>query len=128
MKPTFLSRIRDALRRPQRPVQPREPRKYVLVRADLPAGLQAAQAVHASDYLVAADPLALYQHPTTLILAVKDEADLYLNIGRHIRQPWDPEGKTFREPDLGGQATAFACYTEGHEYSHLPLALKDVTQ
>ncbi len=118
--------IRNALRRSQRPVQPREPRMYILVRADLPAGLQAAQACHAASYLAASDPLALYQHPTTIVLAVEDEDDLYLNIGRHVRQPWDPEGRVFREPDLGGQATAFACYTDGREYDHLPLALKEM--
>lgn len=124
MKPTFLSRIKNALRRSQRPVQQRERRKYVLVRADLSPGLQAAQAVHASDYLVAADPLALYQHPTTIVLAVDNLDELLLNKERHRHIPGAPEGFLFREPDLNGEPTAFACYTDGREYDHLSLALR----
>lgn len=125
MKPTFRSRIRNALRRSQRPVQPRESRMYILVRADLPAGLQAAQACHAASYLAASDPLALYQHPTTIVLAVDNLDELQLHKERHIGKKGAPEGFLFREPDLGGEATAFACYTEGYEYDHLPLALKE---
>jgi hypothetical protein len=95
--------------------QPRNPAMYVLVRSDLGPGYQIAQAGHAIAYLSAEDALRLYQHPTMIVLNVKDEAELlsYANT----------QGFLFREPDLDEQATAFAVYSTGEEFSQLPLAL-----
>lgn len=92
-----------------------EPKMYVLVRSDLVPGLQLAQACHAASYLSASNPLALYQHPTTIVLGVSNEEEL-LNYA-------SSEGFLFREPDLDGAATAYACYSQGYEFANLNLAL-----
>lgn len=99
---------------------------YVLVRADLAPGLQMAQACHAASYLSAANPLALYQHPTTTVLAVDDELELRYWASLHRHKVGDPAGFMFYEPDLDGEPTAFACYSVGEEFRYLPLALGEV--
>lgn len=99
------------------------PRMYVVVRADLPAGLQAAQAAHAATYLAVESKLALYQHPTITILNVPNEMVLMQAASMHQHIAGDPELFMFTEPELNNQATAFACYSLGAEFASLPLAL-----
>lgn len=106
----------------------RDPRMYVLVRSDLPPGLQMAQAIHAASYLAADNRLALYQHPTVTVLNVEDEEALLSESAKAKVAPGSPEGFMFREPDLDGEATAFACYSRGSEWKHLGLALRNVVQ
>lgn len=110
-------------RKKETPRPPREPRLYVLVRADLPPGYQMAQACHAVSYLAADNRLALYQHPVISVLNVRDEDELLSESRKAMIEPGSPEGFMFREPDLGGEATAFACYSRGKEWAHLKLAL-----
>lgn len=108
----------------------REPRMYVIVRADLVPpgcpegtypGYQAAQAAHAATYLAAESKLSLYQHPTITILNVPNEEILHKTAAMHQHVPGDPDLFMFREPDLGNEATAFACYSVGREFAGLPL-------
>lgn len=99
---------------------------YVCVRADIPPGYQMAQAAHAVSYLAAESKLALYQHSVITILNVPNENALLETAAKHRHTPGDPELFMFREPDLNNEATAFACYSEGSEFSGLPLALRDV--
>jgi hypothetical protein len=113
------------------PKPKREPRLYVIVRADIVPpgcepgrpypGYQAAQAAHAATYLAAESKLALYQHPTITILNVPNEEILHKTAAMHQYVPGDPELWMFHEPDLGNEATAFACYSEGREFAGLPL-------
>lgn len=98
---------------------------YVLVRGDLPPGLQAAQACHAASYLSAADPLVLYQHPTTIVLGVADEEELMHNV-RQAGFYSQGRGFLFKEPDLNSEATAYACFSNGGEFKDLSLALSDI--
>ena len=100
------------------------PRMYVLVRSDLKPGLQAAQACHAASYLSAADPLVLYQHPTTIVLGVSDEKEL-IEQAKAAGYYSTSRGFMFREPDLGMEATAYACFSNGGEFKDLSLALSD---
>lgn len=104
----------------------RDPRLYVLVRADLPPGYQMAQACHAVSYLAADNRLALYQHPVITVLNVCDEGELLSESRKAMIESGSPEGFMFREPDLNGEATAFACYSRGSEWSHLKLALGEI--
>lgn len=119
----FKNRIKNWLGI-QAPV-PREPRMYVIVRGDLLPGYQMAQAAHAATYLAAESKLSLYQHPTITILNVPNEAVLMNVLEMHQHIPGDPEPFLFREPDLGNEATAFACYSIGEEFASLPLALSE---
>jgi hypothetical protein len=115
----------ERLRRKRAPeVAKRDPRMYVLVRADLPPGLQAAQAVHAASYLAVKSAIALFQHPTVTVLNVEDEDHLEEEAAKAQPKRGAPEGFMFTEPDLDGANTAFACYDTGEQWSHLPLALK----
>lgn len=103
-----------------------QPKMYVLVRSDLLPGLQMAQAIHAASYLASSDNIALFQHPTVVVLNVRDEKHLIEMAGRHVRLPATPAQIVFTEPDLGGAATAMACYSTGEEFRGLPLALRNV--
>lgn len=114
------------------PAKPkREPRMYVIVRADLVPpgapegqsypGYQAAQAAHAATYLAAESKLSLHQHPTITILNVPNEDILHKTAAMYQHTPGDPELFMFHEPDLNNEATAFACYSVGREFAGLPL-------
>ena len=83
------------------------------MRADLGAGHQLAQAVHASIELAQRqDDLP----DTVVVLSVPDEPTL-------ITQAGAVEGGTlFREPDFGHAATAYAVVSDGAKYSDLTLA------
>lgn len=117
----FKQRIRNWLGvKPPR----RDPRLYVVVRGDLAPGYQMAQAAHAATYLAAESKLSLYQHPTITILNVPNESILWRVAEMHQHIPGDPELFMFHEPDLGNEATAFACYSLGDEFAALPLALE----
>lgn len=85
---------------------------YVLVRNDLPPGLQMAQAVHAGISHVQKCP----DVPLNLVvLQVRNEIDL-------VDRSFGHDGTLFREPDIGNEATAFACVSDGRSFSDLPLA------
>lgn len=104
----------------------------MLVRADLAPGCQLAQAVHAAiglaqdpvpvaggDSVGTGPPTVSAELPVTVVvLAVPDEASLisWSSVG--------DGGHLFREPDLGGQATAFAVVSDGVLFSDLRLALE----
>lgn len=118
-------------------VQPepaRVDRMYVVVRADLPAGLQAAQALHALREFAADYPeVEKRWHETSntiAILAVPDEAALAALV-EDLRRPWhggenhlaDTFVSEFREPDLGNSLTAICVEPAGgRKLRHLPLA------
>lgn len=99
------------------------------MRADLAPGLQLAQAVHAAIGL-AQVPVTAGGSPaersaasrglpaTVVVLAVADEPSLFAA----VRAVGDG-GHLFREPDLDGQATAFAVVSDGAPFSDLRLAL-----
>lgn len=102
-------------------------RLYVVVRADLPPGLQMAQAVHA------AVRFALQYHDdvedwerganNVVVLAARDEAHLEELTTRAIHA--DARVETFREPDLGNQRTAVAFDEQSRPIlSSLPKALR----
>lgn len=105
-------------------------RLYIVVRGDLPPGLQAAQAVHAAFQFYQAHPEItekwLVDSNYLVILAVPDEDTLIrlyteANMGRDLR------ALMVREPDLGDEATAVALEPgEGSQAlcAQLPLALR----
>lgn len=92
----------------------RAPKLYAVVRADLPAGLRVAQVGHA----LIAWVLAHGAPPDNLVvLSVPDEAALLSAVER-----CPGRSEVFREPDLGGEATAVAVGPESwRELSSLPL-------
>jgi hypothetical protein len=103
-------------------------RLYVVVRADLPPAQQAVQACHAALALAESgvstvpDTLVLLNapdEPALLDLAARIEAACALPRGYNLQLV------VFREPDLGGQATALATDEEPARrlLKSLPLAL-----
>lgn len=108
---------------------------YVVVRSDLPPGLQAAQLVHAMREFVhhcpdfdrqwfygrgnGKEPIG---DKNLVLLQVPDEAALLqlIRAGVHVASV-----ASFQEPDLGGETTA-AAFSEGAAplLGALPLALK----
>jgi len=94
----------------------------VVIRADLPAGLQAVQSVHAALDYAAACPE--YRHESVIVLAAPDEFALAWLL-EHARR----EGLAavpFHEADLDGALTAVALEpAAGRLCSSLPLALKE---
>lgn len=104
-------------------------RLYVVTRSDLSPGQQAVQACHAA-LLLAGGTAADFGNSTLVLLTVPDENGLLAlasRIERHCALPrgWNLELAIFREPDLGGQATALATSEEdaGRLLRDLPLAL-----
>lgn len=99
---------------------------YVLVRQDLPIGLQMAQAIHAAVELALTHPVRAKKTPNTVVLSVLDEDDLCGWSERideqclvtDVNVPY----KMFREPDLGNEYTALATFSDGKLFSNLPLA------
>lgn len=108
---------------------------YVLVRADIGQGLQMAQACHAAVELTLRHPDTTRATPNTVVLSVADEEDL-LGWYERIADVWPVDTGPviygddgdllphvlFTEPDLGGAATALACFSTGEAFSALPLA------
>ena len=97
---------------------------YIVIRQDLPHGLQAAQCCHA---LQAMND----QHPDTIsawegnivVLGAKDMAQLCEVYGR-AQRACIPSA-IFCEPDVGGEATAAAFHGDaGRGLSNLPLAMR----
>lgn len=86
----------------------------MLVRDDLPGGTQLAQAVHAAVEYTLKEPDRAGAAPTVVVLSVPDETSLLSRFASN--------GLLFREPDLDGQATAFAVVDDGRSFSDLPLA------
>ena len=98
---------------------------FVIVRADLPAGLQVAQACHALRQFVAEHPetdRAWFEGSNNLVvLQVPSEGALLALAERAHGVP----ASVFREPDLGDQATAIAIGPAGSALvAQLPLALR----
>ena len=89
---------------------------YVIVRQDMPPGLQMAQAIHAAVDEALLFPKKVRKHPTVVVLHAEDEAHL-IRLAR--------EGVTvFREPDQDDAITAIATFSKGEEFADLPLALE----
>lgn len=100
---------------------------YVVVRADLPAGAQLAQACHGMRAFVAAHPdvdRAWYEGSNNLVcLQVPGEAEL-LALARRAEERGVPVA-VFREPDFADEVTAVAIAPAGARLvSSLPLALR----
>lgn len=96
-------------------------RLYVVVRADLPAGLQMAQACHVTREFTLAYPEEDVGE-NLVVLHARDEAEL-----ARLLVSSDPLclSKAFREPDLGGAMTAVAFSGDAQKHlSSLPLALR----
>lgn len=98
--------------------RPVETKLYVLIRDDLPPGLQLAQAVHAATAFALAHPDLASSTPNVVVLAVADEPALLAHVHAGGRRP----GVVFREPDIGDEATAYATVSTGINFSCLPLA------
>lgn len=95
-------------------------RLYVVVRGDLPPGLQMAQACHVTRLFSLTYP-KLQVGENLIVLRARDEGEL-------LRLWCDSgacEGVTFKEPDLGNQYTAIALESSAQKLlSSLPLALR----
>jgi hypothetical protein len=95
---------------------------YVVTRADLPAGLQAVQSVHAALDYAAAFPD--YRHETVIVLAAPDEFALAWLI-EHARRA-ELAAIPFHEADLDGALTAVALEPAASGLcSSYPLALRE---
>src|SRR5688572_22136583 len=94
---------------------------FILVRGDLPPGLQMAQAVHAATEYALTFPRQARDTPCVVVLNVLDEADLLTYARIHPLS-----GVLFHEDDLGGQATAYATVCDDGRFQGLPLAGRDL--
>lgn len=97
---------------------------FIVVRADLPIGLQMAQAIHAAVQYVREDPHELtskwYETSNNVIVKhVPDEQAL-----AKLVHGYGWQAQVFSEPDLGGAWTAAAFMGEGANayLRELPLA------
>ena len=100
-------------------------RLYLVVRADLPPGLQAAQLVHAATQLCLDQPEAAQAWHSGSQNVVCLSAPNMATLAR-LAYETAREGMrvaTFKEPDLDGELTAIAVVGE-RLFSSLPLALK----
>lgn len=105
-----------------------DPKLYVVVRADLSPAQQAVQACHAALALVEGWSAV----PDTLVLLSTQNEQSLLQLADAIEARCDlPRGyalqlAVFREPDLGGQATALATNEEAARplLKRLSLALR----
>jgi peptidyl-tRNA hydrolase len=98
---------------------------YIIVRADLKPGLQAAQACHALRLFSAEHPeedRAWYEGSNNLVLLqIPNEAELLKLKERANGTPL----ALFREPDINDEATALAIAPSGRRLvSNLPLLLR----
>jgi len=85
-----------------------------VTRSDIPEGRRASQLIHAMDsWCLQFGP----QQGTVIVYEVPTEEDLLL-VWRYVIDQKPAGGVIFREPDLGGQATAFAT---SHGPMDLPL-------
>ena len=99
-------------------------RLYVVVRADLPPGLQCAQACHAARAF--RDPPDADEN--LIVLSTRHDRLLQLEQAAAL-EGWPHV--TFHEPDLGGELTAMALPGTPEVtviLRHLPLALRDSPQ
>lgn len=99
----------------------------VVVRADLAAGYQAAQALHAARQFAAVHPAIeaewFASSNTVVLLNAKDEPTLERVVNRCVEE--GVRYAVFREPDLGGSITAVAIEPDGHRITkRYPLMLK----
>lgn len=100
-------------------------RLHIVTRRDIPAGVAAAQVVHASRELVdrfrEQEAKWRDESNTVSILTVENEACLYA-IRRRVVDKSLPFAE-FREPDLGGELTAIAILGGASLVRGLPLFL-----
>lgn len=104
---------------------------YILVRADLPPGLQIAQVAHAAFNLAYHHPLNLHAwkldgSESLVVLQVPDERTLRIFYDKLTTGPADCHAVIVREPDLGSEATAVACTPglwQSKQFANLQLAL-----
>ena len=100
-------------------------RLYVIVRADIPAGLQLAQACHAvSEFATKHPELHRSWHlGERNIVCLQARNELHL-VELLAELPARANVAHFDEPDLGGSMTAIATDVRPKHWSSLPLALK----
>lgn len=100
----------------------------MLVRSDLPAGLQLAQAVHGAFEFSHTHPAVMHRWLENsnylVVLGVPDEAALLCFL--ELADGYEVDVHLVREPDLDEAATALVIGPGDfhHRVSHLPLALK----
>ena len=115
--------------KPSKPKKPQLPRLYVLVRSDIPAGYQIAQAIHAKDEFTHTHPERekewREESNTIVVLNVPCQHELLDYTNKASAK--GIKNAVFREPDMGGEPTA-AAFEPSPETSELfrklPLALK----
>lgn len=97
---------------------------YILTRKDLPNAYRACQAGHALAEFMLRHPGQAQEwgNHTLIYLQVDNEDRLKYWGDKLTRKGLTWEG--FREPDIGNQLTAIACYCDGKPFSNLKL-LKD---
>lgn len=91
--------------------------------------MQLAQAIHAAVEYTLAHPDEVRSTPNVVVLAVENEEELLSWADRlsgcSAQQRADKPYALFFEPDID-EHTALACVSDGREFSHLPLAGRQV--
>ena len=100
-------------------------RLYVVVRSDIGAGLQLAQACQAVAAFGSSfpGPFAAWHHGKSNIVCLQARNEVHLRELFAALAP-DALSASFHEPDLDGAMTALACDKRPKVWSSLPLALK----
>ena len=93
---------------------------YILIRKDLSFSQQAVQAGHAvAQFMLEHGQVSEWKNHTLIYLGVEDERSL-----THWTEKMNMKNlqwTCFREPDIGDQMTAIACYTDSRIFSNLRL-------
>lgn len=99
-------------------------RLYIIVRQDLHAGLQLAQACHALQAMNDQHPAVVASwEGNIVVLGARDQQHLS-ELFCELQRAKIPVA-TFCEPDEGGELTAMAAHGDAsRKLSHLPLALR----
>ena len=100
---------------------------YIVVRADLPAGLQLPQSYHAGRLFAAEHPALeqyWYEHSNNLVIVSVPNKEALAKLAYEMTVR-GLAVSMFREPDLGGEPTALAVEPAGGKMlSRHPLALR----
>ncbi len=92
---------------------------YVITRNDLGVVYAAVQSAHAVAQWLLDHPNQTWNNEYLVVLSVKDETELNKMLFK-AKLKLD-NLSVFHEPDLNGELTAFACYTNSPIFSKLKL-------
>lgn len=94
---------------------------YVIIRNDIPAPYQAVQGGHALAEFLLRHPTQGQEWDNHTLIYLQTDNEETLNLWADKLGYRDIPFSIFREPDIGDEATALACYSDGKIFQKLKL-------